>query len=83
MSRKKEAEDWGKVSEMEGPQKPGRELEAPPQRPCPEATRRLLTRPPGQPFLLPVVAPRHHASSLLPVCVCVCPLPWVVHTAMQ
>lgn len=50
--KKKEPADWGKVSEMEGPQKSGHEPEAPLQLPCPEATNLLLTGPPGQLFLL-------------------------------
>ena len=71
----------GKVSEMEGPQKLGCELEAPAQPPCPDATRLVLTGPPGQPLISPVAHPPH--PCFLGVCGCVCPLPWGIHTFMQ
>lgn len=82
--RKKEPVDWGKVSEMEGPQKLGCELEALAQPPCLDTTRLVLIGPPGQPLLSPVAHPdiSPHPCFLC-VCGCVCPLPWEIHAFMQ
>ena len=71
--QKKEPADQGEILGMEGSQKPGHELETPPQLPWPEATKLLLIGPPGQLFLcrtgLLGATLRLHGSSLLPLCV--------------